>query len=118
MPSTVVFITSITTFIGFIINVLVMFLVLSRGRRSYHFLFAVLLFMVACWDLGVFLMMIRNSYPNEMLLYYNIVGIPLAAGALYPVFGWLLNPVFAGFAMALSSVSVVSNSLRIKTKKL
>lgn len=49
---------------------------------------------------------------------YNIVGIPLAGGLFYPIFGWMLSPVFAGFAMAFSSVSVVSNSLRLKIKKI
>lgn len=46
--------------------------------------------------------------------FYNVVGIPVAAGALYPVNGFLLNPMIAGAAMALSSVSVVANSLRLR----
>jgi P-type Cu+ transporter len=45
---------------------------------------------------------------------FNIIGIPIAAGVFYPIFGWLLDPMLAGGAMALSSVSVVTNALRLK----
>ncbi len=57
----------------------------------------------------------RNIRQNLFFAYiYNVSGIPIAAGILYPFFGWLLSPVIAGAAMAFSSVSVVSNALRLR----
>ena len=62
---------------------------------------------------------IRNIKQNLFwAFFYNMIGIPIAAGVLYSVNGLLLNPMFGGLAMSLSSVCVVSNALRLKTKKL
>jgi len=61
----------------------------------------------------------RNIRQNLIFAFgYNALGIPIAAGVLYPAFGLLLSPVFAGAAMALSSVSVVTNALRLDRIKL
>ncbi|NOK78692.1 MAG: copper-translocating P-type ATPase [Chloroflexi bacterium AL-N5] len=58
---------------------------------------------------------ISNIRQNLFFAFiYNMAGIPIAAGILYPIFGWLLNPIVAGGAMALSSVSVVTNALRLR----
>jgi Cu+-exporting ATPase len=61
----------------------------------------------------------RNIRQNLVLAFiYNVIGIPIAAGALYPAFGLLLSPVIAAAAMSLSSISVISNALRLRWTRL
>jgi P-type Cu+ transporter len=61
----------------------------------------------------------RNIRQNLFFAFiYNAAGVPIAAGALYPTFGILLSPVIAAAAMALSSVSVVGNALRLRDVRL
>ena len=76
MQSNAVLVTAITSGLGFLLNSTVLFLVLSRGRQKYHYLFAGFLFICALWDLGISLSMIRNSHVNELPIYGNIIWWP------------------------------------------
>ena len=62
---------------------------------------------------------LRNIHENLFwAFFYNVVGIPLAAGLWYPIFGWKLNPMFGAAAMSLSSFCVVTNALRLNLFKM
>jgi len=64
-------------------------------------------------------MTMRNIRQNLVFAFaYNVIGIPVAAGVLYPVLGILLSPVVAALAMSLSSVSVIANALRLRAAPL
>jgi len=62
---------------------------------------------------------VRNIKQNLAFAFlYNVIGIPVAAGVFYPLFGWLLSPMLASVAMSFSSVSVIANALRLRQQAL
>ena len=62
---------------------------------------------------------VRNIKQNLAFAFlYNVIGIPVAAGIFYPLFGWLLSPMLASAAMSFSSVSVIANALRLRQQAL
>jgi hypothetical protein len=76
MTSATIIVTSISSFLGFLLNIGIMILILLRCRKTHHYLFAVILFICALWDFGVFLTMIRNNHVNELPLYGYVISIP------------------------------------------
>ena len=76
MSSTTVLVTTITSSLGFLLNVAVIYLVLSRGRKKYHYLFAGIPITLAIWDLGIVLAMVRNSFINELPIYGYVISLP------------------------------------------
>ena len=61
----------------------------------------------------------RNIRQNLFFAFvYNALGVPIAAGVLYPFFGWLLSPMIASAAMTFSSLSVIANALRLRNSKI
>jgi hypothetical protein len=76
MTSPIVIITAIESGLGFLLSSLILYLLLSRRRKTYHYLFAAFLFLCLFWDLGTFLLMIRNSHLNELATIGYIIGVP------------------------------------------
>ena len=76
MNSSIVILTAIESGFGFLLTSTVLYLVLSRGRKAYHYLFAAFLLICAIWDLGVFLLMIRNKHVAELDILGRIAILP------------------------------------------
>lgn len=101
-------VTAFASLIGVAINVIVMLVLLSRGRRKHHILFALLLLVAACWDLGIFLIMIRNNYPEEILTYQNIISIPFN---LFPAFIYHFTTTYLNQPQRISTIAIYVYSI-------
>jgi hypothetical protein len=76
MASPIVIITAIESGLGFLLTSAILYLLLSRGRKTYHYLFAAFLLVCAFWDLGTFLLMIRNNHLDELVKIGYIITLP------------------------------------------
>jgi hypothetical protein len=103
MSSPVLIVTAIESGFGFLLTSAVLFLVISRGRRAYHYLFGSFLLICAIWDLGVFLSMIRNGHLNEL----DVIGrICITPCILIPALIFHFSNVYSGRPMRWSIVVV------------
>ncbi len=78
MPSPIVLLTAIESGFGFLLTGTILYVVLSRGRKTYHYLFAGFLLLCAIWDLGTFLLMVRNQHFGELEVIGYVIGVPCA----------------------------------------
>ena len=78
MLSPVLLLTAIESAFGFLLTSTVLYLVLSRGRKLHHYLFAAFLFLCAIWDLGTFLLVVRNQHPRDLEAIGYLIGVPCA----------------------------------------
>jgi CDP-diglyceride synthetase len=76
MPSSILISTAVASFLGIILNSVVLYLVFSHRTRIYHLLFSTILLICAIWDCGIFLSVVRNNHPQEIEVYGNIVTLP------------------------------------------
>ena len=102
MLSTVILVTAVASLIGLAINILVMLVLLSRGKKKHHILFALLLIIAACWDLGILLIMIRNNFPEEILIYQNIISIPFS---LFPALIYHFTTTYLNQPRRISTIA-------------
>jgi hypothetical protein len=110
MPSTTALVTAIISFIGFLMNSIVMTFLLLKGRKVYHYLFSAILLICALWDFGVFLSMIRNSHEDELIAYGYVISIPctLLPALFYHFTGAYLRQIKKKTTIVLWVISLFS----------
>lgn len=123
MSSTIVILTAVEAAFGLIINFAILYLVIRRGRKTYHYLFAALLLTYVTWDLSIFLSMLRNAHLNELPIYGYITMIPGATiQTLIFHFTWVYTrkslkwPIFLVWSITFLTVLLIPLGLVYQIK--